>query len=230
MSTAALAPGKRLLSAAEFVRQGAYFADIGTDHAYLPLFLLKEGKIPRAVCADINRGPLESARKNAEAEGMCEKIKFFLTDGAAALSDEGITDYAICGMGGELIAGIIEAAPHLKSHGVRLILQPMTRPAHLRRDLAENGFSILDERYSDDGGKFYVCLCAEYTGEYSVICDFEAEFGILGQRRAENRAERGYLDTKIKSLTRAARGKAEGRDKSSPESELLSELERRKLI
>ena len=84
--------GKRLLSAAEFVRQGAYFADIGTDHAYLPLFLLKEGKIPRAVCADINRGPLESAQKNAEAEGLSDKIKFFLADGAASLSDEGISD------------------------------------------------------------------------------------------------------------------------------------------
>ena len=56
--------GKRLLSAAEFVRQGAYFADIGTDHAYLPLFLLEEEKIERAVCADINAGPLESAKNS----------------------------------------------------------------------------------------------------------------------------------------------------------------------
>lgn len=230
MSHTARAIGKRLLSAAEFVRQGAYFADIGTDHAYLPLFLLKEGKIPRAVCADINRGPLESARKNAEAEGLSEKIKFFLTDGAAALSGEGITDYAICGMGGELIADIIEAAPHLKSHGVRLILQPMTRVPHLRRYLCENGFSILDECYSAEGGKFYVCLCAEYTGEYSAICDFEAEFGILGERRALTDAERGYINTKIKSLSRAARGKAQGSGAPSSEAELLSELERRNLI
>ena len=230
MSSTAIALGKRLLSAADFVRQGAYFADIGTDHAYLPLFLLKEGKIPRAVCADINRGPLESAREHAEAEGLSEKIKFFLTDGAASLSGEGITDYAICGMGGELIADIIEHAPHLKSHGVRLILQPMTRVAALRRYLSENGFSILDERYSADGGKFYVCLLAEYTGEYSAIEDFEAEFGILGERRAESDAERGYMNTKIKSLTRAARGKEQGKDNSSREGEMLSELERRSLI
>ena len=133
-------------------------------------------------------------------------------------------------MGGELIADIIDRAPHLKSHGVRLILQPMTRAASLRHYLAENGFSVIGESYSADGGKFYVCLCAEYTGEYSVIGDFEAEFGVLGERAAQTDAERGYMNTKIKSLTRAARGKAGDSDKSSAEGDLLSELERRKLI
>ena len=113
--------GKRLLSAAEFVRQGAYFADIGTDHAYLPLFLLEGGKIERAVCSDINAGPLETAKRNAEEYGLSDRIIFRLTSGAEGLSDMGITDYAICGMGGELIAEIIESAPHLKDGAVRLI-------------------------------------------------------------------------------------------------------------
>lgn len=229
MSSSAII-SKRLLSAAEFVRQGAYFADIGTDHAYLPIFLLKSGKIPRAVCADINQGPLDSARKNADAECLSDKMKFFLTDGAAALAGEGVTDYAICGMGGELIADIIDRAPHLKSHGIRLILQPMTKSAVLRRYLAENGFKTISESYSYDAGKYYLCICAEYSGGCSVISDFDAEFGELGKRRAETDAERGYIEAKVKSLTRAARGKAMGNDKSSSEALLLSELERRKLI
>ena len=93
----------RLSSAAKFVRQGARFADIGTDHAYLPLSLLSEGRIEYAVCSDINRGPLESARANAEALGLSDKVSFHLTDGALGLEDEGITDVAIAGMGGELI-------------------------------------------------------------------------------------------------------------------------------
>ena len=63
----------RLLSAAELVRQGAVFADVGTDHAYLPLFLLDKGKIERAVCADINVGPLNSARANAHEAGASTK-------------------------------------------------------------------------------------------------------------------------------------------------------------
>lgn len=230
MSSSATALGKRLLSAAEFVRQGAYFADIGTDHAYLPLFLLSEGKIPRAVCADINRGPLESARKNAESECLLEKIDFVLTDGAEGLSDRGITDYAICGMGGELIADIIKRSPHLSMPGVRLILQPMTRAANLRRYLAEGGFSVLGESYSSDGGKFYVCLCAEYTGECREISEIEAELGTLSERRALTDAERGYFDTRHRALTRAARGKASQNNGSSREALLLSELERRNLL
>ena len=220
----------RLLSAAEFVRQGAYFADIGTDHAYLPIFLLKSGKISRAVCADINQGPLDSAKKNAEAECLFDKMKFFLTDGAAALAGEGVTDYAICGMGGELIADIIDRAPHLRAHGIRLILQPMTKPAVLRRYLAENGFKTLAESYSSDAGKYYLCISAEYSGECSSLSDIEAELGELGKRRAETEAERGYIETRVRSLTRAASGKARGNDNSSSEAIMLSELERRNLI
>ena len=93
----------RLSSVAEFVRQDAIFADIGTDHAYLPLFLLGCGRIGQAYCSDVNAGPLERARINAAEAGLSDKITFTLADGAAALAGLGITDYAICGMGGECI-------------------------------------------------------------------------------------------------------------------------------
>ena len=82
----------RLASAAELVRQNAIFADIGTDHAYLPLFLLESGRINFAYCSDINEGPLASARKNAEERGMVDKMDFILTDGATVLRDRGITE------------------------------------------------------------------------------------------------------------------------------------------
>ena len=117
----------RLLSVAELTRQDAILADIGTDHAYLPLFLLDSGKIKFAYCCDINEGPLASARKNAEERARLGETDFILTNGATVLSGKGITDYAICGMGGELIADIIERAPHLKDVGLNLILQPMTK-------------------------------------------------------------------------------------------------------
>ena len=103
---------KRLLSCADYVRAGAVFADIGTDHGYLPLFLLRSGRIERAYLSDVNEGPLSSARANAASEGLLDRCEFTLADGAAALSGKGITDYAICGMGGELIASIIDAAEH----------------------------------------------------------------------------------------------------------------------
>ena len=219
--------GKRLLSAAEFVRQGAYFADIGTDHAYLPLFLLEEGKIARAVCADINAGPLESARSNAEEYGLSERITFRLTDGADGLSDMGITDYAICGMGGELITEIIEASEHLKCSGVRLILQPMSKQAHLRRYLAERGFSTVGESYSYDSGKYYLCLAAEYTGECRNIEDFEAEFGNLSLHADISPEMQGYFDEKIRSLEKAVRGKIMGGEESPAELKILNEYRER---
>jgi tRNA (adenine22-N1)-methyltransferase len=77
---------------------------------------------------------------NAREAGFFEKIKFVLTDGAAALADEGLTDVAICGMGGELIAEIIDKSPFFKDAGIRLILQPMSRQGQLRSYRAKNGF------------------------------------------------------------------------------------------
>ena len=215
--------GKRLLCASGFVRQGAYFADIGTDHAYLPLFLLGEGRITRAVCADINEGPLDSARRNASEFGQSDSISFVLTDGAAGLSDMGITDYAICGMGGELIADIIERSPHLKGEGIRLILQPMSKQGVLRRYLARCGFDIIGEDYSFDGGKYYLCIAAEYSGVCRDISDFEAEFGDVGPRATFSEAKLGYFETKIKAMRRAAGGKRAGGEIPAEE-KLLSEL------
>ena len=219
--------GNRLLSASDFVRQGAYFADIGTDHAYLPLFLLETGRISRAVCADINKGPLESAMKNAGELSESGNITFVLTDGAEGLSGMGITDYAICGMGGELIADIIERSPHLSERGVRLILQPMTRQAYLRRYLAGRGFATVGESYSYDSGKYYVAIAVEYDGVCRDISDFEAEFGNADTRASFSSEERGYFDMKIKALKKAARGKLLGGDSDSNEARLLLECKQR---
>ena len=200
----------RLLSVAELVRQGAEFADIGTDHAYLPLALLREGRIFRAVCSDINDGPLESARKNALEAGFYDNIRFYLTDGAAALSGEGITDMAICGMGGELIADIIDRAPYLKSSDIHLILQPMSKQAHLRAYLAREGYKILCESYSYSQGKYYVTLLSCYTGAPYELTEVECELGFLASRGAKTECERGFLLEKQRAFMRALDGKRRG--------------------
>ena len=197
----------RLLSAAEFVRQDATFADIGTDHAYLPLFLLDSGKIKFAYCCDINEGPLNSARRNAEERGRLSETEFILTDGAAVLSGKGITDYAICGMGGELIADIIDRAPHLKDEGVNLILQPMTRQEKLRAYLASVGFEITQESYSFDAGKYYVCILASYSGKCREISTIEALAGAENTEFINGECRLAYLNSKLKSISSAAEGK-----------------------
>ena len=86
---------KRLLSAGELVREGAVLADVGTDHGYLPIYLILRGKIERAILSDINAGPLETARANAASSGVSQYVELVLTDGAKALSDKGATDYSI---------------------------------------------------------------------------------------------------------------------------------------
>lgn len=217
----------RLLSAAEFVRQNANFADVGTDHAYLPLFLLESGRIAYAVCSDINEGPLASARRNAEERGRACQMDFVLTDGAAVLADRGITDYAICGMGGELIADIIDRAPHLRDGSVNLILQPMSKQAHLRGYLCENGFDILGESYSYDAGKYYVCILASYTGECRSLTDVEAELGLESAENKDNSSHIGYLRTKINAYRRILEGKRRGGESCDRDSEILSALEER---
>ena len=220
--------GKRLLSAANFVRQGAYLADIGTDHAYLPLFLLDRGVIGRAVCADINEGPLASAVENARECGLSDRITFKLTNGAIGLSDMGITDYAICGMGGELIAEIIDASEHLKDKGVHLILQPMTKQAHLRKYLAKEGFSILSEDYSHEAGRYYLTILAEYCGTAREISDFEAEFGTPPREEERTEEMRGYFEAKIRTLKKIRDGKKSSGELDIPEALIIEEYERRK--
>ncbi len=212
----------RLSSAAKFVRQGARFADIGTDHAYLPIFLLLNKIIDSAVCSDINEGPLNTAREHARAAGVFDRIEFILADGADALCGKGITDFAICGMGGELISEIIERAKFLRCGGVRLILQPMSRPAFVRRTLARLGFSTVGESYSEVQGKLYVTICADYAGKARSISESEAEFGeekfILPLREEKLL----YFKRKREALKKAAAGKAAGGEENSREAELFS--------
>ncbi len=216
--------GERLLSAASLVRQDACFADIGTDHAYLPVFLKQNGIISSAVCTDINEGPLNCARQSAVEHGFSDCFTFRLTDGAVGLSEMGLTDIAICGMGGEMIARIIEASPFISDPKINLILQPMTRQAHLRRFLAEHGFSVLKEVYSTDSGRYYLTLLANYTGAARAIGDLEAEFGIDLTRVNFSPAKLGYFKTKIRTLMRAARGKNLSSDADSYEARVLREL------
>ena len=218
---------KRLLSCAGYVRAGAVFADIGTDHGYLPLFLLRMGRIERAYLSDINRGPLSSAERNARDEGFFDECEFILTDGASALKNKGITDYAICGMGGELIARIIEDAPHLRDEKIRLILQPMTKQEHLRRYLATAGFSVIDECFSYDSGKYYVTIVAEYTASVRELSLEEAELGPDLPHDKDRVEYLGFLEGKRRAAKTALLGKSLGGYETQDEEERIALIEKR---
>ncbi len=158
----------RLLSAVPYVREGDFVADVGTDHAYLPIYLCESGRIcPRkagalcAVASDINKGPVERATVHIAAAGLTASILTVQTDGLCGLDRYDPDTVIIFGMGGELIAAILAAAPWLRRDGRRLILQPMTHAERLRAYLVEGGFAIIGETLSQEGERVYQTICAE---------------------------------------------------------------------
>lgn len=165
----------RLQAAADYVTPGGVAADIGTDHGYLPIWLVKSGRAEAAVAADVNPGPLKAAADNIRAEGLESRIRTVLTDGLDGIPLHEITDIIIAGMGGMLIAEIL--GRHLPLAGKNLILQPMTQAPFLRSWLSRNGLSILSETPAEVGGKMYTVICAQYTGETAECGSFFAHTG-----------------------------------------------------
>lgn len=219
--------GERLELVSQLVRDGAVLADVGTDHAYLPIALLESGKIYAAVCSDINEGPLDKARENARGAGVYEKIRFFLTDGARELKDLGVTDYAICGMGGELIASIIENAPHLRDEKINLVLQPMSRHEALRSYLWDSGFEILHESYPAEDGKQYVCMRVRFIGGVTEYSECDAYIGIHAMQNPSQKGAFAYICEKREALLSVIRGKSLGGADASRERAILNELSKR---
>lgn len=156
--------GPRLALCAALVREGSPLCDVGTDHAYLPIWLLKTGKVPRALACDINPGPLEAARRDGAKYEVGEALSFRLSDGLRAVLPQEAGDVVLAGMGGELILRIVGETPWLRDGAKRLVLQPMSSVAELRRGLAELGFQVLQEQAVVDGGKVYSAFSAAYQG------------------------------------------------------------------
>lgn len=158
----------RLRMVGELVPSGARLADVGTDHAYLPAALILEGKIPRAVAADLRRGPLDRARATVREYGLTGKVGFRLCDGLTGIRPDEADAVAIAGMGGETIAAILSAAPWVRERNLPLILQPMSSFPDLRAWLGENGFSIEEERLAREGETLYAALLVR-AGERSPM-------------------------------------------------------------
>lgn len=149
----------RLLSAAQQVPHGAKLADIGTDHAYLPVWLLLKGVIDGAIAADLREGPLRRAQETARQYGVWQQISFRLCDGLSAICPEEADTIVIAGMGGDTIASILHGAPWTGQKGKQLLLQPMTAQMHLRKWLWEHGCRIDRECISQEGKRLYTVLC-----------------------------------------------------------------------
>ncbi len=158
---------QRLLCVASMVRNGALLADIGTDHAYLPVYLMQQGRIARAIAADIGEGPAASARAHIQEAGFEKCIEVRVCDGLSGVAPQEVTDIVIAGMGGETIIHILSEAPWVKTGEIRLVLQPMTKTVELRTWLLQNGFTIEEEHLINDTRHFknhlYCVMAATFT-------------------------------------------------------------------
>ncbi len=217
---------KRLNAAASLVRQGAYIADVGTDHAYLPIALCLEGKVRGGVASDINEGPIFCARQHINEYGLNKKIDTVLCDGLDKIETYRPDDILILGMGGELISDIISRAEFTKNKNIRLILQPMTHPEVVRRFLLGNGYDIVEELLVEEE-KIYQIICAEYSGNTDILRDHSEAELLLGRINIERGGEllKKTVDRFIAVFSERFRGKKMAGADTSEEERVLSQLE-----
>ena len=213
----------RLTAAASFVRSGAFVADVGTDHAYLPIALVLSGRARGAVASDINEGPYLRALANVRNHSLTKKISVLHTPGLCGVEKFSPTDIVICGMGGELIASIINDASFTKDTSVRLVLQPMTHSEILRKYLLDNGFKIIDEKLAKEE-KIYEIICAEYTGEGEEYSEAEL---LIGKKNIERGGELlgELLSHHLTILKRIANAKKAASANAEKEDRLIKALE-----
>ena len=199
--------GARLEAVAKLVPQGCILADIGTDHAYLPVWLLQKGQIKAAVAADIAAGPCRAAQTNIGMYGLRDKIEVRMGSGLTVLKAGEAEVAVIAGMGGDNIVDILSAAPWTRE-GTLLLLQPMSRPETLRRWLPENGYAVTAEELVLDKGTIYPILSVR-GGHMPPATDGEAYGGFL---LGEDPLWGPYLEDRILRLRKAAAGLARARD------------------
>ena len=217
----------RLACIAGLVPDGARLADVGTDHGYLPAYLLQRGTISRAIASDINRAPLDHARATAAAYGVADRIDFRLCPGLTGIRPEECDTVAIAGMGGETILGIFKAAPWTHEGAHTLILQPQTKADLLRRWLCGHGYRFLSETLVRDKEQLYVVfrvtagtgqelseadvltgfllrsdpLYGEYLSQHLIKLD-RARDGLAVSSLADKDARIAHLETLIEEIER----------------------------
>ncbi len=166
----------RLRKIGDMLDDGKVVADIGTDHAYLPIFLIKKGKIKRAIACDIAEGPCRAAISNVTTYGMKELIDVRRSDGLQAVVPGEADIITIAGMGGSTIIDILDKSPAVARTANKIFLQPMAGSASLRKWLCTNSYVIEDEELVADDKFLYEIIVAR-SGISEKISEVEAVVG-----------------------------------------------------
>lgn len=155
---------KRISAIASLVQKDSHVADIGADHGRLSIYLRQNGIAKSVIATDLRQKPLQNAVKNITAAGV-DGIQTRLCDGFDKICPNEIDTAVIAGMGGEVIAGIIDRAPFIAQNKIKLVLQPMSSAEALRKYLLENGFNVGEELTVEKDGKVYTVMPAVFDGK-----------------------------------------------------------------
>lgn len=167
---------ERLMQVSRFVPKGSRLLDVGSDHAYLPIYLCEQGLVTAAVAGEVVEGPYQSALDNVSRYGLEQRIAVRLANGLAAFDEtDAIDTITICGMGGRLIADILDAGKSKLDKVSRLILQPNNREDDLRRWLQDNGFRLVTETILQENDKIYEIFVVEHG--HMSLSEKELRFG-----------------------------------------------------
>lgn len=225
----------RLEMIASFVTQGRGVADIGTDHAILPIILRRRGYKGYIVAGDINEGPLKKAERGL-LEAEIDDVELKLCNGLESIDGSRIDTIVVAGMGGDTITGILDRGLYdmpewADRSDYKLILHPVTKPEILRYWLVNNGFRISGENYIEDNGILCQIICAE-LGESEKYMDSELYVGKL-ERIVNQPCFEAVVDKHIKRFKAAVKGLENASDASLAAwkkliENMISELERMK--
>ena len=189
---------KRLLVAAELLGKTNSVADVGTDHAFLPIHLVKEGIAQKVIACDIAEGPLSVAKANITKYGLLDKIELRLANGLLGLVPNEVGAITILGMGGETIADILTDSPWVKSNDITLILQPMSCDDRLRDYLYKEGFEIITEVGVESQSRFYTVMKVRFSGNLPTV---GREYKYIGKLLENpNEAAITFVNNRLKSL------------------------------
>lgn len=175
---------KRLNAVACLVTAGNRLADVGTDHGYIPIYLVKQKKIPLAIAMDVNKGPLQQAMEHIREEGLEKQIEVRLSDGLKKLEPGEADTVVIAGMGGALTIRILEDGRQVLGGLQELILQPQSEIKKVRYWLEREGFQIIAEDMILEDGKYYPMMkvqCINTDGQGTAkkaqLSELEALYG-----------------------------------------------------
>lgn len=217
---------KRLQAVADLVTPGMRLADVGTDHAYIPIYLTQNGLVPSAIAMDINKGPLERADTHILEHGLDGKIVTRLSDGLVNLKMEEADTMIAAGMGGGLVIHILNEDPAKTRSLKELVLQPQSELAKVRRYLEEHRFRIVAEDMVEEDGKYYPMMKLVH-GEEAPYSQEELYYGRLLLKK-KNPVLYQFLQREhsLKKGIADRLGDQTGKGAESRQKELQDELER----